>query len=782
MSDLHVEKLMNYIREVSGLERLELTDKDISIEGMKKVDLRNVDFCLWLPRDSTYKQIVNMKLLLESVLLTFQSEASNSKALEYLKQDVVQVFESYQEHLKSKIDETNFRFLHGGLNYALLEDNKVIINEGLDDHTINTSRLKLEKTNHFEIHVKEGELYGFATKHFKIIIASDQGLTEIQKGLVNVQLIMLNNDYENQKYLLDLENNKKILERQDRLKNEFLANTTHELKTPIHGIIGLAESLFDGATGELHPETMKSLKMIASSGKRLEQLIDDVLDFAKLKNEEVDLHIRPVDMRQLTEVVLTVLKTTMKDTLVTLDNHIDADIMIMADENRVQQVLYNLIGNSIKFTNKGSVTISATIEDGFLECKVEDTGIGIPKEKLTSVFKSFEQVDGSISREYGGTGLGLSITKFLVELHGGRIWCESEVGVGSSFYFTLPLLQDIALENRFDSWKEKASTEQNSIYRFGKAESFFDHKKIEEGVPIGDYLYRILVVDDEQVNVQVLVNQLKLENYAVDSAPNGILALDMIERGNYDLVLLDVMMPKLSGYEVCKIIRETYSAYELPILMMTAKNQMTDITTGFDMGVNDYLTKPFQKSEMLARVKTLLKLKKSVSEAITNAVLANTDALTDLNNRRFLFDKGQILFNLARQNNQRLCVLMMDVDHLKSINDRYGHDIGDEVIKCIALCIKQSLRERDVVGRYGGEEFTAVLPDADLNQGKGIAERIVQQVRLIEIIASNGEQVPCSISIGIASYSDQAELKELIRIADKKLYLAKTNGRDRYEV
>lgn len=230
------------------------------------------------------------------------------------------------------------------------------------------------------------------------------------------------------------------LARANSLKDAFLANTSHELRTPLNGIIGMGEGLIEGVSGPVTRAQRKNLTMIVSSGRRLSNLINDILDFSKLRHRTIDLQRKPVDLYALTDLVFTLTRPLVSRDAVEVINRIDPDVpLVHGDENRLQQVLYNLIGNGIKFTAEGRVQVTAAVRDGLLAVTVTDTGVGIPADKFAQIFESFEQGDGSTAREFGGTGLGLSITRQLVELHGGTITVASEVGKGSRFTFTLPL-------------------------------------------------------------------------------------------------------------------------------------------------------------------------------------------------------------------------------------------------------------------------------------------------------------------------------------------------------
>lgn len=425
------------------------------------------------------------------------------------------------------------------------------------------------------------------------------------------------------------------LQHLDKLKNEFLANTSHELRTPLNGIIGIAESLIDGATGELSQATLTNLNLIVSSGRRLSSLVNDILDFSKLRHHKLELQLKPVDIRAITNVVLTLSQPLAKSKNLRLINAISEDSLpAQADENRLQQILYNLIGNAIKFTPSGTVEVSAQlVESGLanhsenspltslqkpplLAITVSDTGIGIPEDKFESIFESFEQAEGSTAREYGGTGLGLAVTKQLIELHGGKISVKSKLGEGSQFTFTLPVNQgQIEQTTPISVFKNNISLESLEVQPTTNNLDVpaTDHRS--QPATNNEQNIKILIVDDEPINLQVLVNILSRQNYAITQASNGQEALRLIDQNlKPDIILLDVMMPKMTGYEVTKTLRKRFPANELPILLLTAKTQVQDIITGLNSGANDYLSKPVTKDELLARLSTQINICRLRSE------------------------------------------------------------------------------------------------------------------------------------------------------------------------
>ena len=391
------------------------------------------------------------------------------------------------------------------------------------------------------------------------------------------------------------------LKQSNIIKDEFLAITSHELRTPLYGMIGIAEALHDGIEGEISKRMESQLSMIISSGKRLTELVENILDFSKLKHNSLEVEVQQVDLYELVNVVIAICQPLVDEKPIKLRNHISNVLpSVSADRNRLIQILYNLLGNAIKYTDEGEVIISANLQNGVLQVSIADTGKGIHKNDLDAIFLPFQQMGKSNAREFGGIGIGLSITKSLVELLNGTLEVKSSVGIGSTFSFTLQVYK----ENEANL--QQASGEAIEISKQASIQS-----KILPRVPIQmnkNTAAKVLIADDEPVNLQVLINYLSLEGYEVTAVTSGEEVLEMVRKEQFDLLILDVMMPKISGYEVTKSLRNDYSLTELPILMLTAKNQLYDKVTSFEMGANDYLTKPCDKEELIARVKTLINL------------------------------------------------------------------------------------------------------------------------------------------------------------------------------
>lgn len=466
---------------------------------------------------------------------------------------------------------------------------------------------------------------------------------------------------------LALEQERKVTERLrqiDRLKDHFLASTSHELRTPLTGMIGLADSLLDGVAGVPNPTMRRNLAMIVNCGQRLAGLVNDILDFSTLKTRQLKLQLRSVDLKSTVDAVLALNAVMVKGKNVDLINAIPEGLVaVHADENRLVQILHNLTGNAAKFTHAGHVHIDAQERNGRVQIEVSDTGIGIPNDKFHSIFQSFEQVDSNDNREYGGTGLGLHITQQLIELHGGSIRVSSELDKGSTFSF------DLAAS------AEPAALVDQPIF-VPKRLCHMDEMPKQLESSTSNNGFRVLVVDDEPANLQVLGNHLRMANYRVEFANSGKEALASIKRTRPDLVLLDVMMPKMTGFDVCKRIRKSFAANELPVIFLTAKNQIADLVAGFQLGANDYLAKPFAKNELLARVKTHLEVTQMSTASgrfVPRQFLdnLNKDSILDIKLGDHVQKEMTVLFSDIRSFTT-LSEQMTPEENFRFVNDYFG--------------------------------------------------------------------------------------------------------------
>lgn len=408
----------------------------------------------------------------------------------------------------------------------------------------------------------------------------------------------------------------KALEEADRMKDTFVANTSHELRTPLNGIIGISETLSAGVAGELSASQRNQLQLITFSARRLSRLVDDLLDLYRIRQGRMRLDIHPVHIATSVRNVLQLCEPLLRGEPVALGVDIPDDIpFVMADPVRFEQILYNLLGNAIKYAGQSTIRVVAESADKMVTISVEDTGVGIASENLERIFQPLEQAGmGDGIKGPSGTGLGLTIARQLATFLGGKLTATSVLGEGSRFTLALPAA---TVEPSYvDYFGEHLSTDQlnETVGRIG-------HGLLASETPIVPGIPLILVVDDEPVNIQVLRNVLQPLGYTVRAAEDGASALSFIDRFKPDLVVLDVMMPGMSGLEVAKAIRERHSLLDMPIIMVTARSRTRDVIAGFEHGANDYVVKPFVKDELLARVATLLEASRARSHMRENSTL-----------------------------------------------------------------------------------------------------------------------------------------------------------------
>ncbi|MBD0382528.1 ATP-binding protein [Paenibacillus sedimenti] len=486
---------------------------------------------------------------------------------------------------------------------------------------------------------------------------------------------------QNQAISADLQENNRRLQELDRLKDDFLANTSHELRTPLQGIIGLTESLLDGVGGPLQRKVRDNLELVVSSGKRLSRLINDLLDLSKLNHQDIALELAALPLRDSVALVLAAFEPIAAAKQVRLKNDVQPDLpFVMADANRLQQILYNLIGNAVKFTDSGEVRITARLVHRMVDLSVHDTGIGIPEAKLWDIREPFEQAEGGSHR--GGTGLGLTISQRLVELHGGKLSMESALGHGTTASFTLPIadvssVQDVQVVQSMQAYG--LMTTMN--YAASGVEAGFENEPAYSGTDSPAPVWRseisaatVLLVDDEPINLQVVKNYLAGYPLRLIKATNGREALALLEQQPPDLVLLDILLPDMNGYDVCRTIRERHDESSLPVILLTAKGRLSDMLTGFDAGANDYIVKPFAKHELLARVGIQLKLSRFTLE-LEQMVEARTADLeqTTQRLRESIRETAETLSELS---------VMEERNRIsQEIHDHVGHTLTTSIVQ-----------------------------------------------------------------------------------------------------
>jgi signal transduction histidine kinase/CheY-like chemotaxis protein len=381
----------------------------------------------------------------------------------------------------------------------------------------------------------------------------------------------------------ELKEAKEIAEKSVMAKDSFLANMSHEIRTPMNAIIGFTEILSRTPLSHDQNEYVSSVK---SAGENLLSIINDILDFSKIESGKIEFEQIPFSLRNELKHVNSLLKIKALEKGIALEVFIDAELPdnLGGDPVRLNQILMNLIGNAIKFTTEGEVTVKVkALEQDGEACSVffsvKDSGIGIPPEKLDTIFERFTQASNETTRKFGGTGLGLSIAKNLVELQGGSLGVKSTPGKGSEFSFQITYRKATEL---MGSGSEKFEFTQGDVVKA-----------------------RILLFEDNELNQKLAKNYLSDFGFETEVASNGQIGVEMLKLKEYDLILMDLQMPEMDGYQATRYIRQELKL-QTPIMAMTAHSLVGEKDKCIEMGMNEYIPKPFRPQELYGKICKLL--------------------------------------------------------------------------------------------------------------------------------------------------------------------------------
>lgn len=413
------------------------------------------------------------------------------------------------------------------------------------------------------------------------------------------------------------------LKQSSQYKTNFLANMSHELRTPLNSILILSQLLADNDNANLNDEEEGYAKIIHTSGNDLLKLIDDILDLSKIEAGKVILNIDEVNITEIPELIRLNFDPIANNKEIDFIIHTEANLPNLwhTDGQRLQQILKNLLSNAFKFTERGSVHLKLGMADStlaeqllplhsnesVLAISVTDTGIGIPIDKQQLIFEAFQQVDGKTNRQYGGTGLGLSICNEFAKLLGGRITLESTPLEGSTFTLYIPSLKQARPESITSARKEVAAAAQ--LPTDPKLENIKQSHPQSTGES-EDFLFqgkKILLVEDDARNVFALVKALEIKGINVTVAGNGKRCMEILQQDtNFDLVLMDIMMPIMDGFETMQAIRQDKQLQDLPIIALTAKAMKSDREKCLEAGASDYISKPINMDQLFSLMRVWL--------------------------------------------------------------------------------------------------------------------------------------------------------------------------------
>src|SRR3990170_783956 len=672
----------------------------------------------------------------------------------------------------------------------------------------------------------------------------------------------------------------------NKMKSQFLANISHELRTPLNSIMGFSELLKEKSFGELNEKQTQYVNYIHTSGSHILHLINNILDLSKIEAGRLELEPEEFPLADVIgEVLGSIRPLAHKKGVVVESKTTPISPIVKLDRQKFKQIMLNLLSNAVKFNREGgrvhvdwniSAEPKGTGMEKALSISVKDTGIGIQGNDIPRVFKEFEQLDPSITREYGGTGLGLALTKRLVELHSGRIWLESEYGKGSTFNFVIPqggaglesevmhtnFLKDTTAKDYYGHEALSAailvaseSQDMNELIKTYLTQNGYDVKLAVDGVDLikkanqikpfaiilgialpkkdgwevlrelkaspdtceiptvivsssnnkelgfslgaVDYLvkpvnkdkllstldklsfttklkrhpFSILVIDDEPQVLEFLGDILEKEGFGVLKATNGEEGIALAIERDPDLIILDLMMPRVSGFDVVYHLKKHPTAKDIPIVIFTAKGITAADKEELGDGIANILRKAdFSKIHLLNEIKKL---------EMMYPIRANMiDPLTRVFNHRYF--NYWIVQEIARGKRYGLsfAMIMIDVDRQQDYNTKHGLLLGHEMLVDLARLIDSNIRKADCLIRYSGDEFLVVLPNINKEAASAVAEKLGIRVGSHGFPSSDGKKNGrITVSIGVVGFPvDGKDSKELILNINKTVKSAFQSG------
>ena len=404
------------------------------------------------------------------------------------------------------------------------------------------------------------------------------------------------------------------LARATQIKDEFLANMSHELRTPLNAILGMTEGLQDGVFGIVNQQQIKALQTVERSGSHLLELINDILDVAKIESGKIELDCAPTSINCLCQSSIAFVKHQAFQKRIQIDIRLPLNLPdLLVDERRIRQVLINLLSNAVKFTPEGGqiileasrascdLAITNSSEEDFLRIVVIDTGIGISADNIKKIFQPFMQIDSALNRRYNGTGLGLVLVKQIVKLHGGSVELTSELGVGSCFTLMLPCIPNLSIPSL--NFPSERTVDNMQAVTLGIDSEVADVRIANVSIRQSSLL---LLAEDNEANISTVSSYLQAKGYRILLAKNGQEAVDLAITHHPDLILMDIQMPIMDGLEATQKIRLDLNLANIPIIALTALAMTGDRDRCIAAGATDYLTKPVKLRQLFTIINQLL--------------------------------------------------------------------------------------------------------------------------------------------------------------------------------